>query len=106
MYSISNLLIQSSINSFGTDTIAAWTAYAKVDSNFWMIMSAYGVSATTFAGQNFGVGKYDRIKKASASVWPCRRNEHCAELYRTAVWRNDPLLFTHDQNESSASARE
>ena len=49
MYSISNLLIQSSINSFGTDTIAAWTAYGKVDSIFWMIMGAYGVSITTFA---------------------------------------------------------
>ena len=64
MYSISNLLIQSSINSFGTDTIAAWTAYGKVDSIFWMIMGAYGVSITTFAGQNFGAGKYDRIKKS------------------------------------------
>ena len=45
-------------NSFGTDTIAAWTAYGKVDSIFWMIMGAYGVSITTFAGQNFGAGKY------------------------------------------------
>lgn len=64
MYSISNLLIQSSINSFGTDTIAAWTAYGKVDSIFWMIMGAYGVAITTFAGQNFGAGKYDRIHKS------------------------------------------
>lgn len=64
MYSISNLLIQASINSFGTDTVAAWTAYSKVDSIFWMIMGAYGVSITTFAGQNFGAGKYDRIKKS------------------------------------------
>lgn len=64
MYSISNLLIQSSINSFGTDTVAAWTAYGKVDGIFWMIMGAYGVSITTFAGQNYGAGKYDRIKKS------------------------------------------
>ena len=64
MYSVSNLIIQASINSFGTDTIAAWTAYSKVDGMFWMIMSAYGVSITTFAGQNFGAGKYDRIKKS------------------------------------------
>ena len=53
MYSLSNLIIQSSINSFGTDTIAAWTAYGKVDGIFWMIMAAYGVAITTFAGQNF-----------------------------------------------------
>ncbi len=64
MYSISNLLIQSSINSFGTDTVAAWTAYGKLDGMFWMIMGAYGVSITTFAGQNFGAGKFDRIKKS------------------------------------------
>ena len=64
MYSVSNLIIQASINSFGTDTIAAWTAYSKVDGMFWMIMSAYGVSITTFAGQNFGAGKYDRIRKS------------------------------------------
>lgn len=64
MYSVSNLIIQSSVNSFGTDTIAAWTAYGKVDGIFWMIMGAYGVSITTFAGQNFGAGKYDRIRKS------------------------------------------
>lgn len=64
MYSLSNLIIQSSVNSFGTDTIAAWTAYGKIDGIFWMIMGAYGVSITTFAGQNFGAGKYDRIKKS------------------------------------------
>ena len=64
MYSVSNLIIQASINSFGTDTIAAWTAYSKIDGMFWMIMSAYGVSITTFAGQNFGAGKYDRIRKS------------------------------------------
>ena len=64
MYSVSNLIVQSSINSFGTDTIAAWTAYGKVDGIFWMIMGAYGVAITTFVGQNFGAGKYDRIKKS------------------------------------------
>ena len=64
MYSVSNLIIQASINSFGTDTIAAWTAYSKIDGMFWMIMNAYGVSITTFAGQNFGAGKYDRIHKS------------------------------------------
>ena len=64
MYSVSNLIIQASINSFGTDTIAAWTAYSKIDGMFWMVMSAYGVSITTFAGQNFGAGKYDRIHKS------------------------------------------
>lgn len=64
MYSVSNILIQSCINTFGTDTVAAWTAYGKVDGFFWMIMSAYGVSVTTFVGQNFGAGKYERIHQS------------------------------------------
>lgn len=63
MYNISNVIIQSNINTFGTDTIAAWTAYSKIDSMFWMTMGAFGVSVTTFVGQNFGAGKNDRVKK-------------------------------------------
>ena len=63
MYSLSNIIIQSSINSLGTDTIAAWTAYGKIDTIYWMIINAFGISITTFAGQNFGAGKYDRVRK-------------------------------------------
>ena len=40
MYSISNLLIQANINALGTDTMAAWTAFGKVDSIIWMVMGA------------------------------------------------------------------
>ena len=66
MYSISNLIIQTSINGFGTDTIAAWTAYSKIDGIFWMIMGAFGVAITTFAGQNFGAGKIKRVHRSVA----------------------------------------
>lgn len=68
MYSLSNIIIQSSVNGFGTDTVAAWTAYGKMDGLFWMTVSAFGVSVTTFAGQNFGAGRFDRMKR---SVWVC-----------------------------------
>lgn len=64
MYGISNIIIQASVNSFGTDTIAAWTAYGKIDGMFWMIMDAFGVSVSTFVGQNFGAQKYDRMRKS------------------------------------------
>ncbi|MEF9940033.1 MAG: MATE family efflux transporter [Clostridium sp.] len=63
MYSVSNIVIQSSVNALGTDTIAAWTAYSKIDSVYWMIISAMGISITTFVGQNYGAGKIDRVKK-------------------------------------------
>jgi Na+-driven multidrug efflux pump len=51
------------MNSFGTNTIAAWTAYSKIDGIFWMTMNAFGISVTTFVGQNYGAGKYDRMRK-------------------------------------------
>ena len=63
MYSFSNIIIQSSVNSLGTDTVAAWTSYGKIDSMFWMIISAFGISITTFVGQNYGAGKFDRVRK-------------------------------------------
>lgn len=64
MYSLSNVIIQSSINGFGTDILAAWTAYGKLDGLFWMTVSAFGISITTFVGQNFGARQYDRVKKS------------------------------------------
>lgn len=67
-FDLANLLIQSGINSFGDTTIAAWTAYIKTDALTWMISSAFGVSITTFVGQNFGAQKYARIRQ---SVWVC-----------------------------------
>ena len=63
MYSFSNMILQSSVNSLGTDTVAAWAAYSKIDSVFWMVINALGISITTFVGQNYGAGKMDRVKK-------------------------------------------
>ena len=64
MYTVSNMLIQASLNSFGTDTVAAWTAFGKMDSLYWMILNAFGISITTFVGQNFGAKKFGRMKKS------------------------------------------
>lgn len=64
MYSLSNLLIQASINSFGTNAIASWAAIGKIDGFIWMVMGAFGISITTFVGQNFGARKYDRVKRS------------------------------------------
>lgn len=63
MYTSSNVIIQTNMDGFGTNTVAAWTAYGKIDALFWMMINAFGISITTFVGQNFGAGKYDRMKK-------------------------------------------
>ena len=67
-FDLSNVLIQSGINSFGDITVAAWTAYVKTDAITWMVSGAFGVAITTFVGQNFGAQKYARIRQ---SVWVC-----------------------------------
>lgn len=62
MFDLSNLLIQSSVNYFGTVTVTAWTAYSNINLIFWMSVSAMGTTITTFIGQNFGAGKIDRLR--------------------------------------------
>ena len=63
MYSMTNVVIQAAINGFGTDTVAAWTVWGKIDALFWMIINSLGVAVTTFIGQNYGAGKYARVRK-------------------------------------------
>ncbi|MCR5771303.1 MAG: MATE family efflux transporter [Butyrivibrio sp.] len=61
MYTLSNLIIQAAINSFGKEAVSAWAAYGKIDVLLWMITGSLGISVTTFVGQNYGAGKYDRV---------------------------------------------
>lgn len=63
-YGVTNVVIQASVNSFGTDTAAGWAAYGKLDLIFWTVSSALGAAVTTFAGQNYGAGKLDRVYKS------------------------------------------
>ena len=65
-YDLSNILVQSGVNSFGEVTIAAWTAYQKTDAITWIIVNSCGLAVTTFVGQNFGAQKYRRVRQ---SVW-------------------------------------
>ena len=61
--SLSNILVQAGVNSYGAAAMAGFAAYMKVDGfNILPIMS-FSMAATTFVGQNFGAGKYDRVKK-------------------------------------------
>ena len=85
MYNISNIIIQTSLNDLGTDTMAAYTAFGKIDAIYWMISGAFSVSIITFIGQNYGAGKYDRMKK---SVKVCLLLDFIASLLVSAL-----LLF-------------
>jgi len=62
-YSISNVLIQVSVNSFGADVTTAWGLSGRLDGIVWMVTEALGVSITTFSAQNFGARNYERMRK-------------------------------------------
>ena len=64
MYNVSNLIIQVYVNKLGTDIVAAWGTLSKIDAFFWMVLNAFGISITTFVGQNYGAGKFTRMKKS------------------------------------------
>lgn len=63
LFSIANLVIQSSVNGFGTTVIAGNSASANVEGFAFTSMNAFHQSAVSFTGQNAGARKYDRINK-------------------------------------------
>ena len=99
MYNISNMLVQTRVNGFGTDTAAAWAAYGKLDYIFWMMVNAFGTSTTTFVGQNYGAGKIDRAKKG---VRTCFFMTAVATSIMICIYlvfgRYGYLLFVSDEN--------
>ena len=65
-FSISNVLIQSSVNSFGSIAMAGSTAGSNIDGFVWTAMDAFTQSTLSFTSQNFGAKKFHRITKV---IW-------------------------------------
>ena len=63
IFSISNVLIQSSINSFGSVVMAGNAAASNVEGFTYIAMNALHQTALTFTSQNYGQRKFERIKK-------------------------------------------
>ena len=61
--SLSNILVQSSVNGFGADAVAGFGAYLKIDGFNILPVMSISMAVTTFTGQNYGAGKIDRVKK-------------------------------------------
>lgn len=65
LFSISNVLIQSAVNSFGSAMVAAGSAAGNIEGVVATSMNAYYNAAITFTSQNMGAKKYDRIDKVA-----------------------------------------
>lgn len=63
MFSISNVIIQSAINRFGSSVVAGSTAAANIEGFVYAVLSSIAQGMLTFAGQNYGAKELGRIKK-------------------------------------------
>lgn len=61
--SLSNVIMQSSVNVFGAMPMAGFGAFIKIDGFNILPVLSLSLAITTFAGQNYGAGKIDRVKK-------------------------------------------
>ena len=68
LFSISNVMIQSSVNSFGDVFMSGNAAAANIEGFVYVMLNAHQQTALTFIGQNTGARKFDRAKKI---LWLC-----------------------------------
>ena len=63
MFGLSNVIIQTGVNSLGTTVVAAWSLTGKVDGIYWALINAAGTAVMSFVGQNYGAGRIDRVRQ-------------------------------------------
>lgn len=71
VFSLSNVVIQSAINSFGSDAIAGASAGQNFEFMAYFIVNGFAQAAVTFTSQNYAAGKFDRCKKVYAISMTC-----------------------------------
>ena len=71
MFSISNVLIQSSVNSFGDILMSGNAAAANIEGFIYASINAFHQTSVNFIGQNAGAGQYDRVKKTLVCCLGC-----------------------------------
>jgi putative MATE family efflux protein len=62
------IVLQSALNSFGSTTVAAYTTAAKIEQIATQVFPALGTAMATYSAQNYGAGKYDRIRQGVAKA--------------------------------------
>lgn len=65
IFSLSNVVIQSAVNSFGSDIVAGNSAAMNIEGFVYVAMNSVSQTAITFVGQNYGAGKKKRVLKCT-----------------------------------------
>lgn len=94
---IANVVVQSNINTFGSDAMAGCGSYSKVEGFVFLPITAFAMALTTFIGQNLGAGQFDRAKQGARIGILC--SMAIAELIGVALFFLAPYamrLFNDD----------
>lgn len=62
---LANVLVQTNINTFGSDAMAACGSYSKLEGFAFLPITSFSMSLTTYIGQNLGAEKFDRAKQGA-----------------------------------------
>ncbi|MDO5400971.1 MAG: MATE family efflux transporter [Eubacteriales bacterium] len=89
---LANLVVQSSINSFGDAAMAGCGSYSKIEGFAFLPITCFVQALATFVGQNLGAEKYDRVKKGVGFGIVC--SMVLAELVGVASWLLAPQLIS------------
>ncbi|MCM1334453.1 MAG: MATE family efflux transporter [Bacteroides sp.] len=95
VFSLSNVVIQSSINGFGAVVMAGSAAAASIEGFVWVSMNAFSQGAISFVSQNVGGGKYSRINRIAFISCACAAAAGLI-LGNLAVLFGAPLLGIYD----------
>ena len=99
VFSISNVLLQSAINSHGADAIAGSAAALNFEYYCYFVICAFNGAAITFIGQNYGAGNKERVKRI---FWICMGMSLvcCGFLNGLFTWQHEFFLsfFSNDAN--------
>ena len=63
--SLSNVIVQSYVNAFGSSVVAGYSATIRIDGFVNLPLQSFNMAVTTFVGQNIGAKQYERVKKGS-----------------------------------------
>ncbi len=67
--SLSNVVVQSYVNAFGSSVVAGYSACIRIDGFVNLPMQSFSMTITTFVGQNIGAKQYDRVKKGTRAAF-------------------------------------
>ena len=95
VFSLSNVVIQSSINGFGAIAMSGSAAAASIEGFVWVSMNAFSQAAISFVSQNIGAGKYSRINRIAFTACACAAVAGLV-LGNLAYIFGEPLLSIYD----------